>query len=119
MKDLTYLASPYTHPRAHVRVKRYQQVCIAAGRLLGRGEFVFSPIAHSHPIALVHNLPTDWRFWAEYCRATLGRCSKVAVLMLDGWRESVGVSAEIKLAGELGIAVEYLDPETLKEVPCV
>ena len=30
------------------------------------------------------------------------------VLMLDGWVESVGVQAEIKIAKELGIPVQYI-----------
>ena len=35
----------------------------------------------------------------------------MVVLMLDGWRESVGVAAEIRIAGELGKPVRYLAPD--------
>lgn len=30
--------------------------------------------------------------------------------MLEGWRESVGVAAEIGIAVDLGLPVEYLTP---------
>ena len=36
-------------------------------------------------------------------------CSGMYVLMFDGWKDSVGVTAEIEYAKELGIHVEYLD----------
>jgi hypothetical protein len=35
-------------------------------------------------------------------RQLIEACDEVVVLMIDGWRESVGVRAEIGLAGELG-----------------
>jgi hypothetical protein len=31
--------------------------------------------------------------------------------MIDGWRESVGVQAEIQIAGECGKPVRYLAPD--------
>ena len=33
--------------------------------------------------------------------------------MLDGWRESVGVQAEVRIAREMGKAVRYADSTTL------
>ncbi|MCH7685113.1 MAG: hypothetical protein IH899_00270 [Planctomycetes bacterium] len=33
-------------------------------------------------------------------------------MTLDGWRESVGVQTEIRLAGELGKPVRYLESES-------
>ena len=36
-------------------------------------------------------------------------CKCVLVLKLDGWEESTGVKAEIKIAESLGIPVEYVD----------
>ncbi len=43
-------------------------------------------------------------------RALLERCDQLVVLMLDGWRESVGVQAEILIASELGIPTRYWEP---------
>ncbi len=38
-------------------------------------------------------------------------CDKVVVLMIDGWKESVGVQAEIAIARELGKPVSFLTPD--------
>jgi nucleoside 2-deoxyribosyltransferase len=107
---IIYLASPYSHPDPAVREQRFHAACRAAVALLHAGRVVFSPIAHSHPLAQ-HGLPGNWQFWERYDRAFLERCDEVVVLMLDGWEESVGVQAEIRIAQELGKPVRYLAPE--------
>jgi nucleoside 2-deoxyribosyltransferase len=106
---MIYLASPYSHPDAIVRERRFRAACSAAARLIRSGEIVFSPVAHCHAIALC-GVPTDWRFWERHDRRFLEFCDEVVVLMLDGWRESVGVQAEIEIAEELGKPVRYLEP---------
>jgi len=110
-KQLVYLAVPYTHGSETVMEERFNAVNIVAGKLIERGEFVYSPISHCHPIALVSNLPRDWEYWDGYCRACLSCCKKMYVLMIDGWEESTGVQAEIKVAEEMGIEIEYIDYE--------
>lgn len=106
---MIYLASPYSHADAAVREQRFRAACAAAVRLIAAGHVVFSPIVHGHPL-VGHGLPTDWRFWEPFDREQLARCDEVVVLMLDGWRESVGVAAEIRIAGEFGKPVRYLAP---------
>jgi hypothetical protein len=76
-----------------------------------KGILVFSPISHSHSIAKIGDLPKDWQYWGDFCRATLSICDTMYVLMLDGWEESAGVKAEIGLAKELGLQIEYLRPK--------
>jgi nucleoside 2-deoxyribosyltransferase len=107
---MIYLASPYSHVDPAVREQRFCAACQAAVALLHAGRVVFSPIAHSHPLAQ-HGLPGNWHFWERYDRAFLERCDEVLVLMLDGWEESVGVQAEIRIARELGKPVRYLASE--------
>ena len=103
---MIYLASPYSHPDPVVRHARFRAACRAAASLLRAGHAVFSPIAHSHPL-VEHGLPTQWGFWERFGREHLERCDEVVVLMLDGWRESVGVQAEVRIAVELGKPVWY------------
>jgi hypothetical protein len=107
---MIYLASPYSHPDPAVREFRFREACRAAAKLMRRGQAVFSPIAHSHCIA-TYGLPTDWRFWEPFDRHQLECCNEVVVLTLDGWRESVGIQAEIRIAGECGKPVRYVAPE--------
>jgi len=106
---MIYLASPYSHSEAVVREERFRAACRATVRLIAAGHVVFSPIVHGHPL-VHHGLPTDWPFWERFDRDHLQRCDEVVVLMLDGWRESIGVAAEIRIAGELGKPVRYLTP---------
>jgi nucleoside 2-deoxyribosyltransferase len=106
---MIYLASPYSHPDAAVREQRFHSVCRMAATLMQQGDVVFAPIVHGHPL-VGHGLPTDWPFWERFDREHLRRCDELVVLMLDGWRESVGVAAEIRIAAELGKPVRYIDP---------
>ena len=110
---MIYLASPYTHPDPAVREQRFEAACRAAAALTRAGHIVFSPVAHSHPIAQ-YGLPTDWGYWERTDRAFLERCDLLVVLMLDGWRESRGVAEEIGLAHGLGLPVRYLLPDRLE-----
>lgn len=108
-RKLTYLAVPYSHHDPSVRRDRFRAANQAAGMLMSGGHIVFSPISHTHPIADECALPTGWDYWGAFDRAYLSVSARVVVLMIDGWRESVGVSAEITIANEMGIPVEYLE----------
>jgi hypothetical protein len=106
---LTYLACPYSDPDPAVRESRFHDVNACAAWLMSQGVLIFSPISHTHPIAVDGNLPTGFDFWERYDRAVLACCEKVLVLRLPGWQQSKGVQAEIRIAKEMGIPVEYLD----------
>jgi hypothetical protein len=108
---LIYLATPYSHPDEEVRLARVEAVNRAAAEMMGAGLFVFSPVSHLHPITVVGGLPGNWGYWESYCRATIGVCGKVVVLMQDGWEESTGVKGEIAIAATLGIPVDFLSPD--------
>tara|TARA_R100000049_G_C1927104_1_gene71393 strand:- start:46 stop:267 length:222 start_codon:yes stop_codon:yes gene_type:complete len=46
----------------------------------------------------------------QYDRAVLAACVKVIVLKQPGWDRSTGVAAEIKIATEMGLPVEFMEP---------
>ena len=106
-KELVYLAAPYSHSDPQVKHDRFLAINQTAAKLIREGLFVFSPIPHTHPIALAGNLPTGWDFWEVYDRIMLSACGSVIILMLDGWQESRGVQAEITIAKELGLPISY------------
>ncbi len=108
---MIYLCSPYSHVDPEVREQRFEAACKAAARLMADGEFVFSPIAHAHPIAEHGRLPTAWDFWGHVDRWLLEACDEVLVLTLDGWSESEGVQAELAHAEKLGIPIRHLAPD--------
>lgn len=107
--QLTYLACPYSNPDDAIRAGRFASVNRIAATLMQAGHLIFSPISHTRPIALAGDLPHGFDFWEQYDTAFLKACKAIIVLTIDGWRESVGVQAEIKIAGELGIPIRYID----------
>lgn len=107
--ELIYLASPHSHPDAAVRQARYEAAVKAAARLFAEGRFVYSPIAHTHPIAIAGDIPPDFDHWRAYDRHILTLCDRIVVLKLEGWRESKGVQAELTMSVELNLPVEYMD----------
>ncbi len=107
---MIYLASPYSHPDPAVREWRFRAACRATASLLRAGEVVFSPIVQSHPL-VEFALPTAWTFWELIDRVYLERCDEVVVLMLEGWKESVGVREEIESARSAGKPVRFLGVE--------
>jgi hypothetical protein len=104
---MIYLASPYSHPDAQVRTARYEAACRVTAELVSTGHVVFSPIVLGHPLVRF-GLPTDWKFWSRHDREHLGLCELLLVLALDGWKQSIGVQAEIAIARTLGLPVAYL-----------
>lgn len=93
------LASPYSHKRREVRVRRYVAACRAAAAMISAGHKVFSPIAHSHPIAECGVDPMAHHIWMPIDEAILEACSEVAILAsLPGWDKSRGVKAEVAQA---------------------
>jgi len=107
---MIYLACPYNHEARHIRLYRFSEVNRVAAELMYLGEIVFSPISHSHPIAEAGGLPLDFDYWKTFDEWFISRCDKVVVLKLPGWKESVGVKAEVLMAIRLGKDVEYMKP---------
>ena len=113
-KEFIYLASPYTHGDGTkfedvvVQDTRYLLACQAACALLQNGHYVYAPIPHTVAIAKC-GLPVGYKFWKEYDHEMLRRLDKLVVLMLDGWKESVGVQDEIAFMAELGKPIEYME----------
>lgn len=109
---MIYLASPYTHPDPFVMEWRYLMALRRMVEHLREGQHVYGPIVHNHELRRFGNLPPTWEFWQVYDFDMLCRCDKLEVLMLPGWQQSVGVTAEVRRAAELHIPVTY---ETFKD----
>lgn len=105
---MIYLATPYTDKDHDVMERRFNTACIAAGKLMLAGNVVFSPIAHTHPIAVRCELPREWDFWKKYDTEMIAASKYLIVLKMPGWEKSRGVKAEIEIARNLGIPVQYV-----------
>lgn len=105
---VVYLAAPYTHPDPQVRQQRWIDACDAAVDLMRMGYAVLSPISMGHPIA--HRgqdagIGGDWQAWQAACLAMMAGCSHFAVLQTEGWKQSVGIQAEVDHAHKLGLPI--------------
>jgi len=104
-----YLCSPYSSPDKTVCNDRFRLACKAAAKLMRDGYIVFSPIAHSHPVAQYIGNRLDHGFWLEQDLSFLDSwADEMWVLMIDGWQESEGIAAEIKRAETIGLPVKYI-----------
>lgn len=110
MTGFIYLASPYTHKSPLIREERFRAVCRATAELMLSGRFVFSPIAHSHPVELCIGSRQSGDFWKAQDIPILRHASELMVLKLDGWEQSAGIQWEIELARKLHIPVTYMEP---------
>jgi len=104
---LIYLATPYSHPDPMIVETRFNVINQVAADLMGCGVYVFSPISHTHPIAMAGNLPTSFEYWRGYCTATLQMCAGMIVVMSPGWMKSKGVAVETAMAQARGMWIEY------------
>lgn len=111
---MIYLATPYNHPDPEVRRLRFHAACHVAAHFMKEGAFIFSPIAHTHPISVAGELPVGWHYWEAYDKAMLSNCSELWVVEMPGWDTSAGVSGEIKIAAELGLKIKFIkyNPES-------
>ena len=107
---MIYLASPYSHEDPAVMAERAEAVAACAAHFVRAGEKLYCPIAAWHWVALNHDLPKDWPTWRAVDFEFLRHCNEFWVLMLDGWKDSRGVTEEIDLAGHIGLPVRFVEP---------
>lgn len=106
---LIYLASAYSHPDPAVREERYKTACFATAKLMATGKFVFSPIAMTHGVCLAGK-PEEFQYeyWEKFDRFMIDLADEFWVLMMDGWRESKGIKAELIYATERLKPIRYV-----------
>lgn len=103
-----YLALPYSHDDEKIRQVRFRLANRAAARLISDGFVVYSPISHSHPIAVDGNMQLGWEGWQKQDLTMLRLCKVLFVLKLPGWQRSAGVQSEIKEAERMRMPIYYL-----------
>lgn len=107
---LYYLATPYSKYEGGIE-KAYIDACRVTADLIRRCEKAYSPIAHTHGIAVHGNLdPLDHDIWLNFDEAMMERCDAIMVARLPGWEESRGVQYEIKRFAEMGKPILFFTP---------
>ena len=102
----TYLGSPYSKYKGGPDAAA-QIAAKAAAALMRCGEVVYSPIAHGHAVA-AYGLPLDWGFWKAQCHPLIDAASKLIVLQMEGWGDSVGLQYEIGEFRRSGKPIKFM-----------
>lgn len=106
-----YLASPYTHTSQQVMTQRFRLITKIAAKLFNQfGHAFYLPITQSHLMAKIGNIAPDWDVWKDVDLAWLGQCQELWVVMMQGWKQSKGVAAEIEYANANNIQIKFVTP---------
>lgn len=111
---LVYLATPYSKYRFGIE-HAFRDASALAAKLLKLGVKVYSPIAHTHPLAIYGSIdPLDHGIWLPFDEAMMTASHALIVAQMQGWRDSKGVLHEIKFFAEQRKPVFYLDTVHLR-----
>ena len=111
--ELVYLGTPYSKYEAGIE-QAFIDACKLAAVLLRAGVRVYSPIAHTHPIAIHGGIdPLDHRIWLPFDAAIMRKSDAMVVGCLDGWAESEGVIHEMAEFLAMNKPRYLLNPKTL------
>ena len=110
MKTFYYLATPYSkYP--HGLDAAFRLAVEARGLLLRCGVAVFSPIIHSHPVAMQCGLdPLDHAIWLPAERPILDCASGLIMLMAESWLVSFGMHQEREVFEAARKPIIYMKP---------
>jgi nucleoside 2-deoxyribosyltransferase len=110
---LVYLATPYSKYPQGIQVA-FREAARLAARLMSSGIAVFSPVAHSHPMAIYGQVaPLNHNIWLPFDEKIMAKCDALLVAKMDTWETSFGVAHEIGVFHKAHKPVFYLEPETM------
>lgn len=108
---MVYLATPYTKYKNGINAA-FQDAAILASKMLTQGYKVYSPISHTHPIAIYGGIDPTSEMWVQFDETMMAVSDTLIVGMMEGWEDSWGVKKEIEHFRERGKMIAYMDPET-------
>ncbi len=111
---LAYLATPYS--RYHLGISQaFIDAAKLAARLMLSGIKIYSPIAHTHPIATYGRIdPHDHNIWLPFDEAMMTVCDTLIVAQMEGWDKSFGISCEIEFFEKARKPIFDLDPASMQ-----
>lgn len=110
---LIYVGTPYTKYPEGIDAA-FTDACKLTARLLREGLKVYSPIAHTHPVAVHGDIdPLDLSIWLPFDGAMMDKSDAMIVGMMPGWETSTGVRHEMQTFIEAGKPVFFLSPDDL------
>lgn len=112
MKTLYYIATPYSKYFNGLDAA-YVCACRLCAGLINRGLSIYSPIVATHGIAIHGGIdPLDHSIWLDFDLRMMRAADVLIVAQMQGWRESFGVSQEIKFFKNADKPILYLNCTT-------
>lgn len=109
-----YLATPYSKFPGGIETA-FIAACKATARLVAAGVKVYSPISHTHPVAVHGGLdPYDHAIWMPADLPLMKGAYGLVVAMLPTWDSSYGISLEIEEFKKAGKPVLFIPAEELE-----
>jgi hypothetical protein len=112
MSGYWYTATPYSKWPAGIE-DAYRMACRETARLLKAGINAYSPIAHTHGVAMHGGIdPLSHEIWLAADRPLMDAACGLIVVRATGWEDSYGIGEEIKVFKAAGKPILYIDPST-------
>ncbi len=104
-----YLATPYAGYPGGINIA-FEEASRATAALLKHGIRVYSPIAHTHPVALYGGLdPRDHSIWLPADGPLMAAAVGIIVVKMTEWENSKGIAHEIVAFKKAGKPVLYME----------
>ena len=111
--SIAYLATPYSKFPGGIK-RAFVEASKLAARLMLAGVKVYSPIAHTHPLAVYGDIdPLDHYIWLPFDETMMTLASNLIVAHMHGWQESKGIKHEIEFFEKASKPIFDLDIKTL------
>src|ERR1035437_4803224 len=106
---LVYLATPYSKYPAGIDAA-FIAACKVAAYFIRNGIKTYSPIAHTHPIAIHGRIdPWDHSIWLPFDRTMMELADAIVVAELPSWEISKGIEHEVNFFIDRSKPVFYYD----------
>lgn len=112
--DLVYVGSVYSKYPNGIEAA-FEDAARYTAKLMQAGIKVYSPIAHTHPLAVHGKIdPMDHNIWLPFDKAIMDKSDAMIVLRMDGWTQSFGIAFEIETFERAGKPVFHVEPGDLQ-----
>ena len=109
LQGYLYLGSPYSKYETGIE-GAFHDICVISADLIRLGVPVFSPIAHSHPIATAGKIdPLSHDIWLPVDEPLMRRADGMIIVGMKGWEASYGIQKEIEFFEENRKPIFFMD----------
>jgi len=108
---LWYVGTPYSKYPLGLEMA-FQHSSMLIGDLLRKGVTGYSPIVHTHPVAIYSEIdPYSHEIWMPFDKKMMEVTGGMLVAMMDGWETSKGIGMEIDEFESMGKRIVYMGVE--------